>query len=739
MNQPVRSVRLELCLVRGPRVLRTWHGTDEMVVGSSPDCTVTLRGSTALRERHLSLLVDDGLVTLVAEEGAVVRVNGVEVDVAVVSPTDRIETGGMTFVARLSAREHGDAEGHVGALRVRLPSGRKRTARLKPGRFLVGSERAHLVLAEAGVAPRHVQLEVDARGQVRVSAFAQESFRFRGALVQEATLQFGDDLEVGPVRLSWHPLAALGRGAAELPAARDEDDEDEHTVSLPVRQRQQIVPSEPESGLESAPAESLEDLAAAFRAALAAEEQDRPPSSSRVRVVREPAPKRRSSPTESARVEDLEHEPEQDLRFDDDDDDQEDFEEPFDLARILLAARGAREAARGRKVLTVSLVRIRHGRVQETLRLFPDGGYISEGRDVMLHVGDARVAVTLEDPARGMVSNQGDLAVDVGSEPTTLMLSSGDAARVRSGEDSYAIEVFHALAELGDVRPMKPTRKLVACFGGALLLHLVGLTAAQQVDPTQAVPHFEEEAEEVFATISLDMPTAPTPATAAGPAPAAAPQAASAPRVSIPRAASSSAPTPTVGKLLASLSAEAPRLEGLAALRQGADETRSPDLLAGLAQLGAGHIDVARVEGGVGPGTGEAAAAARAKGTLSSSAAPGGRAVRGKVTRVSSQARVEGQLSREEVSAVVSKHIQKVQACYERALIASPELSGRIVFDWTVSLQGRVRGLRVQTSTLSDASVASCVRDEIRGWVFPKPQGGEVTISYPFLFRSSQL
>jgi hypothetical protein len=110
--------------------------------------------------------------------------------------------------------------------------------------------------------------------------------------------------------------------------------------------------------------------------------------------------------------------------------------------------------------------------------------------------------------------------------------------------------------------------------------------------------------------------------------------------------------------------------------------------------------------------------------------------VRGKVTKMSSGAKVKGSLSKSEVSRVVNSHIHAIQACYEKALLGNQSLSGRIVFDWTVTTSGHVKGVRVRSSTLGSSKVSGCINKEIKRWVFPRPKGGDVLITYPFLFRS---
>jgi TonB family protein len=110
--------------------------------------------------------------------------------------------------------------------------------------------------------------------------------------------------------------------------------------------------------------------------------------------------------------------------------------------------------------------------------------------------------------------------------------------------------------------------------------------------------------------------------------------------------------------------------------------------------------------------------------------------VRGKVTKMTSGLVVEGSLDKAEVSRVVNAHIHEIQACYERELLNNAEISGRIVFDWTITETGSVSNVRVRSSTLGSPAVADCISSLIKKWTFTAPQGGQVTITYPFLFRA---
>ncbi len=110
--------------------------------------------------------------------------------------------------------------------------------------------------------------------------------------------------------------------------------------------------------------------------------------------------------------------------------------------------------------------------------------------------------------------------------------------------------------------------------------------------------------------------------------------------------------------------------------------------------------------------------------------------VRGRVSRVSSQARVRGNLDRGEVLRVINRATGAIQRCYERRLISNPTLSGRLVMAWTINTSGRVAGVSARSSSLSDPAVASCIAGVIRRLRFPQPEGGSVSISFPFLFRA---
>lgn len=112
-------------------------------------------------------------------------------------------------------------------------------------------------------------------------------------------------------------------------------------------------------------------------------------------------------------------------------------------------------------------------------------------------------------------------------------------------------------------------------------------------------------------------------------------------------------------------------------------------------------------------------------------------AVGGMVTRASARSiKSSGSIDREAVAKTVNSHLQEVRACYERALLKDPSLAGKVVLEWTISTSGTVTTAKTKTSTLRNSSVESCILSSLKTWKFPAAKGGQVIVSYPFMFNS---
>ncbi len=98
-----------------------------------------------------------------------------------------------------------------------------------------------------------------------------------------------------------------------------------------------------------------------------------------------------------------------------------------------------------------------------------------------------------------------------------------------------------------------------------------------------------------------------------------------------------------------------------------------------------------------------------------------------------------GRLSEALILAALSKRLHKFQYCYEKALLGDPQLAGNIMMEWVIHPGGQATSVRVVRSQLNRSALHSCIGSEISTIRFPSPQGGSVTVKYPFNFSSTSL
>lgn len=95
--------------------------------------------------------------------------------------------------------------------------------------------------------------------------------------------------------------------------------------------------------------------------------------------------------------------------------------------------------------------------------------------------------------------------------------------------------------------------------------------------------------------------------------------------------------------------------------------------------------------------------------------------------------RNEGDLDKAIIRRYVKRNLQKISYCYEKQLLARPNLSGTVITQFFVAPNGSVTSSQ---GSGFDYEVATCVADVIHGIEFPKPKnGGGVQVNYPFTFR----
>jgi hypothetical protein len=83
------------------------------------------------------------------------------------------------------------------------------------------------------------------------------------------------------------------------------------------------------------------------------------------------------------------------------------------------------------------------------------------------------------------------------------------------------------------------------------------------------------------------------------------------------------------------------------------------------------------------------------------------------------------------LGALISRHNQEVQACYEQGLSANPKLGGSLVVNLEADNAGAIKGVATEPKAgMQDiAMVAGCVGERAKKWTLPKRANGTGTPS----------
>jgi pSer/pThr/pTyr-binding forkhead associated (FHA) protein/outer membrane biosynthesis protein TonB len=99
----------------------------------------------------------------------------------------------------------------------------------------------------------------------------------------------------------------------------------------------------------------------------------------------------------------------------------------------------------------------------------------------------------------------------------------------------------------------------------------------------------------------------------------------------------------------------------------------------------------------------------------------------------------EGTIDREAVRRVIRSILNQIKSCYERQLRVNSSLEGKVVIQFEIMEQGRVRSAKTKTTSLNDNTVESCVAARIREARFPEPPSGTIAVvDYPFVFGAQK-
>ncbi len=99
----------------------------------------------------------------------------------------------------------------------------------------------------------------------------------------------------------------------------------------------------------------------------------------------------------------------------------------------------------------------------------------------------------------------------------------------------------------------------------------------------------------------------------------------------------------------------------------------------------------------------------------------------------------EGTIDREAVRRVIRSILNQIKSCYERQLRVNSALEGKVVIQFEIMEQGRVRLAKTKSTTMNDGAVESCVSSRIKEARFPEPPAGTIAVvDYPFVFGAQK-
>lgn len=96
---------------------------------------------------------------------------------------------------------------------------------------------------------------------------------------------------------------------------------------------------------------------------------------------------------------------------------------------------------------------------------------------------------------------------------------------------------------------------------------------------------------------------------------------------------------------------------------------------------------------------------------------------------------VQGFCKASDILRVVQARSAGIKFCYEKELQRNPSLAGKVVLNWMINIQGKVSRAYVVSSTLKSPKVENCLLRQVRRWRFTKPDGGQCSVNFPFVFQ----
>ena len=94
-------------------------------------------------------------------------------------------------------------------------------------------------------------------------------------------------------------------------------------------------------------------------------------------------------------------------------------------------------------------------------------------------------------------------------------------------------------------------------------------------------------------------------------------------------------------------------------------------------------------------------------------------------------------IDKRDVDRAVKVRMDKIRECYQRELRRQPSLAAELVVSFVVQRDGTVGSAAIKKSTINNAAVESCVREQFFLMKFNVPPGNQtIDVNYPIVFAS---
>jgi hypothetical protein len=95
----------------------------------------------------------------------------------------------------------------------------------------------------------------------------------------------------------------------------------------------------------------------------------------------------------------------------------------------------------------------------------------------------------------------------------------------------------------------------------------------------------------------------------------------------------------------------------------------------------------------------------------------------------------KGESDQEAIGRVMKANSAKFRSCYEKQLVKTPTLAGKVTVSFVIGADGRVTSSKA--SGMGNTAVESCAAGVVQRLVFPAPSKSPLAVNYPFVFQSA--